>query len=135
MSSSKPPMNDESLAELVDHLHDGERGPEDSLQIDELDLPEEVRDELSRALAASHLLAQLTPAEPPRSLPNQTARRARRRLRLQRSREGRSKLDGVVTVAAIALVLGVVFTLVHQLREISKRGQVEVIKLQEADQE
>ena len=139
MSASEPPtpvktFNDETYAELFDHLLERENRGDDEPTIEDLDVPEEVREELLSALAARDLLAQLAPVNPPGSLPSQTARRARRRLRLQRSQEGRGRLDGLVTVAVIALVLGIVFSLIYQLREISRRGHVEVIKLEEPHQ-
>lgn len=107
---------------------------EDEFSVLAEDLDPTLRAELEQAQAARDLLAQLAPAIPPHSLPRQTARRVRRRLRYERSQVERGKLSGLVTVATILLVLSVIFLIAYKLREVRKRDQIEVIKLETSKQ-
>ena len=126
MSSSQPPLKDIDIVELLDRLQqDSTSQRADAIS----QLEPHVQDELNQALAAQALLAQIAPVQPPVTLPSQTARRTRRRLRSQ-SEARRSKIDIIVTIAVVALVLSVIFLITYQLREFHKRADVKVIKLQ-----
>ena len=126
MSSSQPPLKDVDIVELLDRLkQDSKSQREEAIS----QLEPHVQDELNQALAAQELLAQMAPIQPPVTLPSQTARRTRRRLR-SNVEERRGKIDAVVTIAVIALVLSIIFLITYQLREFHKRGDVKVIKLQ-----
>lgn len=126
MSSSQPPLKDIDIVELLDQLQrDSKSQRAEAIS----QLEPHVQDELNQALAAQELLAQMAPVQPPVTLPSQTARRTRRRLRSQVEAR-RSKIDAVVTIAVVALVLSVIFLITYQLREFHKRADVKVIKLQ-----
>ena len=126
MSSSQPPLKDIDIVELLDQLQrDSKSQRAEAIS----QLEPHVQDELNQALAAQELLAQMAPVQPPVTLPSQTARRTRRRLRSQVEAR-RSKIDAIVTIAVVALVLSVIFLITYQLREFHKRADVKVIKLQ-----
>jgi len=126
MSSPQSPLSDADLVELLDRLQQGSEEQRKELL---LTLDPHVREEITQAFAAQQLLAQISPVTPPPSLPLQTARRTRRRLRSQ-AELTRNKTDGFVIIAVIALILSVIFLVIYKLGEIQKREEVKVIKLQ-----
>ena len=130
MSDPKPPVNDLDLVEILDLL-DG--ASEDRRQDILSELEPHVQEELNQALAAQLLLAQISTIHPPETLPSQTARRTRRRLRAQ-SEVIQNKSDHIVTVAVVALIFSIIFLVMHQVKELKKREEIKVIKLQQ-DQE
>ena len=94
MSSSQPPLKDIDIVELLDQLQrDSKSQRAEAIS----QLEPHVQDELNQALAAQELLAQMAPVQPPVTLPSQTARRTRRRLRSQVEAR-RSKIDAVVRI-------------------------------------
>ena len=125
MSSSQSPLSDADLVELLDRLQQASEEQRSEIL---LALDPHVREEITQAFQAQQLLAQISSVTPPPSLPLQTARRTRRRLRAQ-AEITKNKTDSFIGIAVIALILSVIFLVTYKWGEIQKREDVKVIKL------
>lgn len=124
--SKKETLDELDVIDLIDDLeseYDSSEAALDSIS----DLNQAIKDEVTNAIVAQKLLAQLEEVSPPHDLPMKTARRARRRRREQLKKTDKSWLDLLLSVAIIIFVIALISIVFHQLQDQWSRQVIEQI--------